>query len=285
MSQMNKNFLMTTSWDDGHPLDLRVAELLAKFGLTGTFYVPRSGLKEVMSRSEIRDLSQTFEIGAHTLEHVMIDALSESETKVQLSGSREWVEELTGRACHSFCFPGGKFHKHQLRLVRQAGYQSARTVELLSTERPRTIDGLWVIPTTVQVFPHGPYAYARNALKRFSISSVLSPRKIFSPALLLSRDWVALAKVLFTRTMEHGGVFHLWGHSWEIADQRQWQPLENFLAFASAHLRDARCVTNGDLCMGMNAAGYREVSPISSKKGTNPEIERLAASTMEKETS
>jgi hypothetical protein len=31
---------ITTSWDDGHPSDLRVAELLIKHGLRGTFYVP-----------------------------------------------------------------------------------------------------------------------------------------------------------------------------------------------------------------------------------------------------
>lgn len=31
---------ITTSWDDGHPLDLRVAELLSEYHLQGTFYVP-----------------------------------------------------------------------------------------------------------------------------------------------------------------------------------------------------------------------------------------------------
>ena len=37
---MKPSTCITTSWDDGHPLDLRVAELLAKYGLQGTFYVP-----------------------------------------------------------------------------------------------------------------------------------------------------------------------------------------------------------------------------------------------------
>ena len=31
--------IVTTSWDDGHSTDLRVAELLAAHGLKGTFYV------------------------------------------------------------------------------------------------------------------------------------------------------------------------------------------------------------------------------------------------------
>lgn len=245
MNKPNRACVMTTSWDDGHPLDMRVAELLAKSGLTGTFYVPRASQKAVMHRSQIRELSKSFEIGAHTLEHVLIDRLSDREATIQLSGSREWIEELTGKACRVFCFPGGKFRNCQLQLVRQAGYEAARTVELLSTASPRRINGLCVIPTTIQVFPHGPFGYARNALKRLS-----APVMPWLPRLLFSRNWLALAKDLFLQTMERGGVFHLWGHSWEIAEQRQWQALENFTAFAGAHLKAARCVTNGGLCGG-----------------------------------
>ncbi|MHB8499876.1 MAG: polysaccharide deacetylase family protein [Candidatus Acidiferrales bacterium] len=243
MSMMQRPLLMTTSWDDGHPLDLRLAELLAKYGLTGTFYVPRTGQKAVMSTSEIRELSKTFEIGGHTLEHVMVDRLSDSAASAQLSGSREWIEQLTGKRCRVFCFPGGKFRNRQLQLVRQAGYEAARTVELLSTAHPRCIDGLCVIPTTIQVFPHGPYTYAKNALKRFSVSVVFSPGNI-----LLTRDWAALAKDLFHRTMESGGVFHLWGHSWEIEEQGQWENLEAFLTTLCEWRGELQGVTNSELC-------------------------------------
>ena len=34
--------IITTSWDDGHPLDFKLAELLNKYNLKGTFYIPRS---------------------------------------------------------------------------------------------------------------------------------------------------------------------------------------------------------------------------------------------------
>lgn len=34
----NKQLIITTSWDDGHPLDLKIAELLDKYGINGTFY-------------------------------------------------------------------------------------------------------------------------------------------------------------------------------------------------------------------------------------------------------
>jgi len=243
MSKTNRTFVMTTSWDDGHPLDLRVAELLAKSGLTGTFYVPRSSQKPVMNHSQIRELSSSFEIGSHTLEHVTIDRLPDREARIQLSGSREWIEELTGKSCRVFCFPGGKFRSRQLQLVRQAGYQAARTVELLSTAIPRRIDGLCVIPTTIQVFPHGPYTYAKNALKRFS-----APVRPWFGALLLSRDWLTLAKELFLQTMARGGVFHLWGHSWEIEEQGQWGNLESFLMTVCQWQEELKGATNSELC-------------------------------------
>ncbi len=270
---------MTTSWDDGHPLDRRVAELLAKHGLTGTFYVPRSNQKRVMNSSLIRDLSKSFEVGAHTLEHVTIERLPDSEATVQLSGSREWVEQLTGRSCHVFCFPGGKFRNRQLRLVREAGYQAARTVELLSTSSPRRIDGLWVIPTTVQVFPHAFSAYARNTLKRLSGSSVFRLRRV-----LLSRAWTTLAKDLFLQTAERGGVFHLWGHSWEIEEQQQWEPLEDFLKFAVTQLKTARCVTNGELCLE-HATELQEDSSLNPNPAVSGEVKRPLASSLESERS
>ena len=50
----------TTSWDDGHPLDLRLAELLATHGFSGTFYVPRGNRegRPVMTTAELRALTE-----------------------------------------------------------------------------------------------------------------------------------------------------------------------------------------------------------------------------------
>lgn len=242
-NRAGQRVLMTTSWDDGHPLDFRIAELLTKYGLTGTFYVPRSSQRQVMTAAQVRELSGTFEIGAHTLDHVRIDRMPDAEASWQLLGSRRWVEETTGKKCSVFCFPGGKFKNRQLRLVREAGFHAARTVELLSAAEPSYVTGLWIIPTTVQAFPHGAFAYARNAAKRFSLSHLVS-----TPAALHSRGWVALAKEMFSRTAECGGVFHLWGHSWEIEEESQWENLEAFLKTMCSWREKWNGVTNSELC-------------------------------------
>src|SRR3974390_553944 len=60
---------ITTSWDDGHPLDMKVAGLLMKYGLAATFYVPLRNRREVMDRDQLCELSSVFEIGGHTVTH------------------------------------------------------------------------------------------------------------------------------------------------------------------------------------------------------------------------
>ena len=235
----------TTSWDDGHPLDFRVAELLTKHGFKGTFYVPRRARQEVMRAEQIQHLSLSFEIGAHTLDHVYLHNLTDVAARRQLASSRQWIEDITGKSCRVFCFPGGKFRKRQLRLLREAGFHGARTIELLSREFPKITGGIFLIPTTVQVFPHGPMTYAKNAIKRFS-SNYFG----MSQALLRGRDWTTLAKDLLSRTIERNGVFHLWGHSWEIEQENQWAQLNDFLAFARSCENVAPGVTNGELCVG-----------------------------------
>src|SRR5437588_7352721 len=82
---------ITTSWDDGHPLDFRVAALLAKYGLRGTFYVPRSAETDTMTVVQLRELSGSFEIGAHTLHHGDLTGATEQQARQEIVDSKAWV--------------------------------------------------------------------------------------------------------------------------------------------------------------------------------------------------
>jgi hypothetical protein len=44
-------------------------------------------------------------------------------------------------------------------------------------------------------------------------------------------NWEQLAIALFERTCQQGGLFHLWGHSWELERTNGWQKLERVLAY------------------------------------------------------
>src|SRR6266481_3829885 len=102
---MTPGACITTSWDDGHPLDLRVADLLAKHGLNGTFYIPKAADNETMSATDIRDLMVAFEIGAHTLKHVALTGATEKQAWHEIADSKSWIEDNTGRPCRMFCPP------------------------------------------------------------------------------------------------------------------------------------------------------------------------------------
>lgn len=234
---------MTTSWDDGHPLDQRVASLLSKYGLAGTFYVPAATERQTMSVVQLRELSTAFEIGAHTLHHVDLTRVADEMAWREIVDSRSWVEDSTGVRCECFCPPIGGYRRAHVRMVRRAGYLGLRSVELLSLDFPRPLAGLLQIPTTVQAFPHRFSAFARNTIKRRALANLWCYIVHGCPA-----EWPALAASLLSQAVTRGGVFHLWGHSWEMQDFNQWQRLESVLRFMGGFTRLAPAVSNGELC-------------------------------------
>ena len=44
-------------------------------------------------------------------------------------------------------------------------------------------------------------------------------------------DWLELAKKLFDSVLQNGGIWHLYGHSWEIDDLGLWEDLEQILDY------------------------------------------------------
>jgi hypothetical protein len=115
-------------------------------------------------------------------------------------------------------------------------------VELLSLDFPRPVAGLMVMPTTVQANDSGLTGYVRNALRRGAVRNLW--------LLLLrgrSTDWLKLARSLLVRAVEQGGVFHLWGHSWELDAFGLWGRLEDALRLMSEFAPQASALTNGGL--------------------------------------
>ena len=66
-------------------------------------------------------------------------------------------------------------------------------------------------------------------------------------------DWVALGKRLFDRVLREGGVWHLFGHSWEIEQRGLWDGLAELTRYV-ARRPGVTYLTNG----GLAAARGRE---------------------------
>ena len=217
--------MILTSWDDGHPLDLRIGEMLTKHGLAGTFFVPiqnREG-KPVMSGAEMRELDRAHEVASHTRTHRYLLDCTKSEAREEIETGKQLLEDILSHGVDGFCYPGGKFNQDISEMVRNAGYSYARTVENLRLELGKN---LWEIPTTLQFYPHHTGTLIKNAAKHWAFSK---------PALILPRLWhsdfLAYARSLAEHCVDSNAVFHLWGHSWEIDEHNLWAELESFFSF------------------------------------------------------
>lgn len=217
---MISNSLITTSWDDGHPLDFRIADLLVKYKLNGTFYIPKNNAEnEVMDEPMIQSLSKQFEIGGHTINHLSFDQVSQKKWEEEVNGCFTWLTELTGPTPVSFCFPRGKYNSSAVDTVFKAGFKLARTTELMSITTKPAVHR--VIPTTIQIYDHSRLTYFKHLLKRRKFGNLFFWIKNNSEKELDLLVGKYLAEVITTK-----GCLHLWGHSWEIEKYDLWNKLE-----------------------------------------------------------
>jgi len=213
--------IVTTSWDDGHVLDLRVAELLHSYGVAGTFYVAPESVELSaavrLDHTQLRQLADEFEVGGHTLTHLRLPTLSTAAANREIVDGKRHLEDTLQRPLRSFCYPGGDYRLTHRDLVERAGFRVARTVRRHVTTAPE--DPLQ-LGTTVHAYRH-----LRDA-PRAARLAFRTPRVAIRELV----NWDALAISLFDRTLVTGGVFHLWGHSWEVDARDDWGRLESVLA-------------------------------------------------------
>jgi len=218
--------LITTSWDDGHPADLRLAELLHKYKLKATFYIPKTNAEQtVMAEAQVRELATQFEVGAHTLRHIRLHKVTKNVLFQEINGSYQWLSDLTGKAPVSFCFPGGKYNKQAVNQAYSCGFRVLRTTELLSISHQQ---GQKLLPTTLQLYPHERTTYLKHLVKRRRWDNLVSWMKAGTSASLEK-----LTDYYLAQTERNGGCFHLWGHSWEIEENGLWGRLEDIFKLLS----------------------------------------------------
>jgi hypothetical protein len=230
--------IVTTSWDDGHVLDLRVAELLRTYGLAGTFYVAPENRELAaetrLTTSMLRELSADFEIGSHSLTHPVLTEVPRAVANAELVDSRAQIAELIGHEVTSFCYPRGAASRDLATMARAAGYTYARTTKAFDWSP--TISNLWLAPTTLEA--------ARPGLQRWGswVRGSVACRSKFWAGLA----WPTKAIELFDRARTSNGTFHIWGHSWVTDERDQWNDLEAVFRYI-ADTPGVTHLTNGQL--------------------------------------
>lgn len=188
------------SIDDGRTGDLRVAELLDKWGLSATFFVPvvPCDLKD----HELVELSKRHTIGGHTMTHPMdMKRLSDKDLEWELTESKKRLEEIVGKEIDEFCYPRGRYDERVKKAVKKAGYKNARTTKVLRLVEPEDV---YEMETSIHFLPSRTEYNGQPLLK------------LITEGLQLASE-------------QPNGYFHLWLHSDEIIRLNLWQELD--LAF------------------------------------------------------
>ena len=136
---------VTFSFDDGVTQDIRLIEILNRYGLKGTFNINSQllGLDGSLDRNgrivrhdkirpeEVRRIYHGHEVAVHTLTHPMLPALEEAEIIRQVEEDRKNLSELCGYEVVGMAYPGGGVN-HDERVAeiirRNTGVRYARTI-------------------------------------------------------------------------------------------------------------------------------------------------------------
>jgi peptidoglycan/xylan/chitin deacetylase (PgdA/CDA1 family) len=197
------------SWDDGIVDDIRLTELLRRYGARAAFNLNpglhqnqrsfswRYGDKEVwrLGRDELVDVYDGFEIANHSLTHPYLPDLSPTDLAREVWDSRHLLQDWFQQPVRGFCYPFGGFNSAVKEVIRAAGHIYARTVAEVEPVFP----------------PVDTLEFGAN-------------RHFADPAF-----WTC-----YERAKASDGVFFFWGHSYELVNETMWADLEDKIAGISA---------------------------------------------------
>lgn len=214
------------SFDDANISDVKAANLLSKYGFTGTFYMPSTQVAGTILLS----LKEVFEgivkkghlIGGHTVSHPMDlkSVKADDQLKFEIQNNKFLCDLLMAKAgfppTTKFCYPRGRHDARVRAAVKAAGFLEARTTRVLHISND-TGDPLQT-PTSVHMF-------AREEYK--------------------GEHWTVVAKKLFDKArVTPDSFFSLWGHSIELTRQNDWGKFEELLSYMRATV-DSSTVADG----------------------------------------
>jgi peptidoglycan/xylan/chitin deacetylase (PgdA/CDA1 family) len=225
-----KPLIVTTSWDDNSHENLKLAKLLLQYGMKGTFYLcsKYDWLRIPFDKDEALLMKELgFEIGGHTATHQNLAGANDPTS--ELKESKRELEAKLGFPLSSFAYPYGVYSEGAKDMVRSAGYEFARTVNHTFLSLPRDP---YECSVTLYAANYSPLEAAK-----LIIISAISPLNFI--------DWKMRAISLFKRGLKKGGIYHLYGHSWEIERDRSWRKLEEVFRYISGN-KSVKYLNNTD---------------------------------------
>lgn len=124
----DKPFIL--SFDDGYrSMVTEVLPRLQEKGYVGTFFIiiRTLGGTTFMTAEQVKELSDAgMEIGSHTWNHAKLGKISSKEKIMsELTTSKEYLEEITGKSCDMLAYPFGNNSPLARECAKEAGYRAA----------------------------------------------------------------------------------------------------------------------------------------------------------------
>ncbi len=119
------------TFDDGWHNQYKYAfPLLKKYNMIGVFFIYTNpiGKKHFLTWDEIKEMSAAgMTIGDHTLSHPYLKTISMDAIKKEITNSKKIIEDNIGKPVLHFASPFGYTNEKIMTLVKEAGYETART--------------------------------------------------------------------------------------------------------------------------------------------------------------
>ena len=215
--EQNKLKAVTFSYDDGVTQDIRLIELLNKYGLKSTFNLNsellgrkgmliRNGLRIAHYKVHAEDVPAIYEgheIAAHSLTHPTLTALEDAEVIRQMEQDRIQLSELAGYEVVGMAYPNKPGDQRLADLIREhTGIRYARSTPLTDCFDPQE-----------NLHLYHPNLYHMD----------------FDRMMALGQKFVDLHP-------DRPQILYIWGHSYEMDYLPDaWIRLEEFFKLISGH--------------------------------------------------
>jgi peptidoglycan/xylan/chitin deacetylase (PgdA/CDA1 family) len=111
------------------PDERRLAKLAERWDFSPEREYPGSP-PQALSRAEIAEMLDCCDFQSHTATHPILLRCTAERAREEIEASRREVEEMTGALCAHLAYPNGCYSDREAILAREAGYRSARTVDI-----------------------------------------------------------------------------------------------------------------------------------------------------------
>jgi peptidoglycan/xylan/chitin deacetylase (PgdA/CDA1 family) len=212
-----KHKAITFSFDDGITDDIRLVELLNKYGLKATFNLNAGHLTGALhwrykDVKEVRHINyydhphlyDGHEVACHGYTHPHLENLDEPTMDNQVRLDKFILEKLYQCSVRGMAYPYGTYNDALIEVLQNNGIAYCRTVK-------STYDfGLPAQPLTWH-----PTCHFKDERR------------------------MELAEAFVNARAEEDVLFYIWGHSYELVTEEDWAAFEQFCAFIAG--RDDIC--------------------------------------------